>query len=261
MANSMDGQNSILSVVGPLATSASSLKLATKALLDQKPWLHDPMVHEIPWRGDSEVQSEGEKLCFAVMASDGIVNPMPPVRRAVDTVVKALQEQGHKVVEWKPPSHKPILDAALQTWTFDAGTDVKSAFALSGEPMAPQVSFYNGVDKESTASEIAALNVRLRDLKKEYLDYWTATEKETGTGRPVDAVICPLAPFPAARRERFRYLGYSVWVNALDYTSVVVPVTEVDKNVDVVEKSYTPIDESDKEVQDDCKCTLPDPIL
>jgi amidase len=119
--------------------------------------------------------------------------------------------------------------------------------------MAPQVSFYKGVDKESTASEIAAVNVRLRELKKEYLDYWTATEKDTGTGRPVDAVICPLAPFPAARRERFRYLGYSAFVNALDYTSVVVPVTNVDKSVDVVDDDYKPIDDSDAEVQGDCK--------
>jgi amidase len=253
MANSMDGQNSILSVTGPIATSAGSLKLVTKALLDKKPWLHDPLVHEIPWREEQEREIKEGKLCFGVLRTDGIVNPLPPVRRAVDVVVKALQDQGHKVIEWTPPSHKHIIDVALQTWVFDAGNDVKSAFALSGEPMAPQVSFYEDIEKEATASDIAAVNVRLRDLKREYLNYWVETEKSTGTGRPVDAVICPLAPFPAARREKYAYYGYSTWVNALDYTSVVVPVTNVDKSVDKVDGEYTPIDERDGEIQGDCK--------
>lgn len=40
MANSMDGQNTVLSVVGPLATSIRSLRLVFKSLLTQAPWLH-----------------------------------------------------------------------------------------------------------------------------------------------------------------------------------------------------------------------------
>ena len=44
MANTMDGQNSVLSVVGPLGTSAGAVKLVTKSLLSQKPWLYDPGV-------------------------------------------------------------------------------------------------------------------------------------------------------------------------------------------------------------------------
>ncbi|KAF2680837.1 amidase [Lentithecium fluviatile CBS 122367] len=251
MANSMDGQNSILSVVGPLATSAGSLKLVIKALLDKKPWLHDPMVHEIPWREEQEQGVREGKLCFGVLRSDGIVNPMPPIRRAVDMVVKALLDQGHEVIDWTPPSHQPLINASMQTWTFDAGIDVKRAFALSGEPMAPQIDFYSSIDKEMTASEIAVVNVNLRTLKKEYLDYWVSTEKKTGIGRMVDAVISPLAPFPAARRERYKYYGYSTWVNALDLTSVVVPVTEVDKGVDKVVEKYEAIDENDREIQND----------
>ena len=53
---------------------------------------------------------------------------------------------------------------------------------------------------------------------------------------------------------RFKYYGYSTWVNALDYTSVVVPVTTVDKKVDVKEEAFKALDEQDKSIQDDCKC-------
>lgn len=106
MANSMDGQNSILSVVGPLSHSAASLRLIIKALLSQQPWLHDPLVHEIPWRDEQEQQvidligsakPGATKLAFGIMKHDGVVTPHPPVQRAMDIVVKTLEKLGHKV--------------------------------------------------------------------------------------------------------------------------------------------------------------------
>ncbi|KAF1941663.1 amidase [Clathrospora elynae] len=258
IANSMDGQNSILSAVGPLATNAASLRLVTQALLAQKPWLSDPLVHEIPWRADHEAEvtkmlgkSDGGKLCFGILQTDGIVNPTPPIRRAISLVVEALTSAGHAVIDWTPPSHRTIVDVGFKPWVYDGGSDVRSAFALSGEPMSPQVAMYASPTKEFTASEIAATNVAMRTIKKEYLDYWNSTQAETGTGRPVDAVICPIAPFPAVRREKYKYYGYSTWVNVLDYTSVVVPVTVVDKRVDKKEEVYQAIDEKDQSVYDE----------
>ena len=81
----MDGQNSVLSVVGPLSNSAASLKLLVQALLSQKPWLHDPLVHEIPWRTEHEQQmlslinhkqQGSSKLVFGVLRHDGSVTPV-----------------------------------------------------------------------------------------------------------------------------------------------------------------------------------------
>ncbi|KAF2847529.1 general amidase-like protein GmdA [Plenodomus tracheiphilus IPT5] len=259
MANSMDGQNSILSVVGPLATNAASLRLITQAILQQKPWDIDPMVHEIPWRTDAEndvsnrASGANGGLVFGVMRTDGIVTPHPPVLRAVDEVVAALRAKGHEVIDWTPPSHKEIVDTGLNAWIFDAGRDVKSAFALSGEPMPPQVSFYASIppEKEFSATDIASTNRKLRALKKENLDYWNSTAAQTKSGRRVDGVICPLAPFAAARRERYKYYAYSTWVNALDYTSVVLPVTNVDKGVDRRVEGYQALSGEDGEIQGD----------
>jgi amidase len=36
-----------------------------------------------------------------------------------------------------------------------------------------------------------------RLLRKEYLDRWQATQSITGTGRPMDAIISPVAPYAA----------------------------------------------------------------
>ena len=268
MANSMDGQNSVLSVVGPLGTTAGAVTLATRAILSQSPWLFDPLVVNIPWRDAEEqavydlIKSTSGKgqLAFGVMRSDGIANPDPPVLRAVNLVVAALEKAGHKIIEWKPPSHQRLLDFTFKTWLYDGGKDIHQAFGLSGEPISPQVSMTYG-DKpkeEFTATSIAENNRVKLTFQKEYLDYWNSTALTSGTNRPVDGVIAPLAPYPAARPEKYKYYGFSAFVNGLDYTAVVVPVTLADKNVDKYADDYTPISDTDKVVFEDYDAELYD---
>ena len=265
MANSMDGQNSILSVVGPLAGNVASLRLVTKAVLAQKPWQHDPMVLEMPWRdaqekdmarllelGTRPVPAES-KLAFGVIRTDGVVNPTPPVARALEMVVAAVRAAGHVVVEWAGPAHSVINEVGFKSWIFDGGADVRGAFGLSGEPMSKQVEMFQKLEREMTGSEIARTNVDLRRIRKEYLEYWNSTAGATGTGRAVDGILCPLAPWPAARPEGYSYYGYSTFVNALDYTSVAVPVTNVDKAVDVAVEGYVALGEQDRTAQEACK--------
>lgn len=228
MANSMDGQNTILSVVGPIATSVGALRLMIKSILTQQPWLYDPLVNEIPWRDEQEQKTldlinatSGSQLVFGVFRHDGQVQPHPPVRRAIDIAVKTLEKLGHKVVEWNPPSHARGIEIALKTFFYDGGRDVNSAFDLSGEPMAPQLSLYlhdNGQPfLEATASEIAQNNVAKRSYQKEYMDYWNSTTDVTGTGRPIDAVICPAAQFAAARPNTFRFTRKVIIQNSQMY--------------------------------------------
>ena len=232
--------------------------------MSHEPWLHDPLVHDIPWRYDLEREileltggvgdaTKVGKLAFGLIKCDGQVQPVPPVRRALAIVTKALTDLGHEIVEWDPPPHKAILDEGMKTWVFDGGEDVKAAFDLSGEPMCDQISFYKDIPKQFTASEVAATNVRIRQLRKEYMEYWNSTVDKTSTGRPVDAVISPVAPFPAPKPKRYTYYGYSTFVNVLDYTSVVFPVTNVDKSLDKVDESFKPIDNLDKQINVDCE--------
>lgn len=105
-ANSMDGQNSILSVIGPIAANPRSLALVFKAVLSQQPWLCDPLVLEIPWREDivqrtrdslQESIQGPSKMCFAIMRHDGVVRPQPPILRGLDIMEKTLKRLGHKV--------------------------------------------------------------------------------------------------------------------------------------------------------------------
>lgn len=113
-ATSLDGQGTILSVIGPIAPTARSLTLLFKAVLGQEPWLYDPLALELPWRDDvvRETRALIEKardgvstLAFGIMKYDGMALVHPPIARGLRIVEKTLQRLGHRVVEWKPPSH------------------------------------------------------------------------------------------------------------------------------------------------------------
>ncbi|KAF7511208.1 hypothetical protein GJ744_005105 [Endocarpon pusillum] len=259
MPNSMDGQNSILSVVGPLATTIGGVRLLVKAILSQSPWLHDPLVVDMPWRDwvEHETQdlikaaaSGNSKLSFATLKHDGVVGLHPPVARALQLCADLLAKAGHKVIEWKPPSHEHGAKLVFNSWKYDGGADIHSAMALSGEPLAQQLFLFGDKpEKQYSAAEISANNVALREWRKQYMDYWNSTTELTGTGRPVDGVITAVAPFAAAPPLGYTYYGYTMFVNGLDYTSVVIPVTMVDKSLDVVDHSYQPLNDIDKTIQ------------
>ncbi|KAF2485586.1 amidase signature domain-containing protein [Neohortaea acidophila] len=248
MANTIEGQNTVLSVVGPLATTPDALKLVMQSLLSTKPWFYDPLVHEIPWRAQEE-NIFSHPLSFAVVRHDGRVAPTPPVARAIEKVVKMLEKRGHTVIEWKPtPSQDEINAICFKAFMFDGGNDCRDALDLADEPMA-KCCLIPPRGPQATAMDINAVNVEKREAQKAYMDYWNSTAALTGTGRPVDAIISPLAPFPAARPDGYTYYGYSTWVNMLDYTSVIVPVTHADKHVDKKDANFKAVDEADQQTQ------------
>lgn len=61
----------------------------------------------------------------------------------------------------------------------------------------------------------------------------------------------PVAPSAAARPERYRFYQYSTIWNTLDYTSCVVPVTNVDKRVDILDEGFKPVSELDRDNMSD----------
>jgi amidase len=78
--------------------------------------------------------------------------------------------------------------------------------------VAPVAAIYGSRKQQYTASQISEINILKRQYQKEYMEYWNSTASLTGTGRPVDAIISPLAPFAAARPDMYEYVGtYSRW--------------------------------------------------
>lgn len=105
--NSLEDQVTVPSVLGPLCRTISGLTEFTKALLSQKPWLHDPSVPNLPW-DESEYKLEaiggGKKLSVGVMWHDGVARPQPPYVRALKKTVEALKAAGHEGADGRSPS-------------------------------------------------------------------------------------------------------------------------------------------------------------
>ena len=265
MANSMDGQNSMLSVVGPMGGSPRDLALIMRSVLATEPWLHDPLVNEIPWRSELEQEARNlidaaaapgkPRLAFGLLRHDGSVRPHPPIARALDIVADALTKQGHAVIPWEPPNHARADIIGMTTWVYDGGADVHKAFALSGEPVSEQIQRVYGTQPSNqlTGEQSNANNVAKREFQREYAAYWNGTVAATGTGRPVDAVILPQAAHAAARPKMYFYAGYTTVGSVLDYPTVIVPVTRVDKSVDIADTTYQGVGEMDSLVWSTCE--------
>ncbi|KZT24712.1 general amidase [Neolentinus lepideus HHB14362 ss-1] len=250
--NAQEGQESISSVPGPMTNSVSGLKAFMKAVIDSKPWEKDPLVVRKEW-SEKEYQlsehGEGSKLCFAVMWDNGLLKPHPPLWRAMRLCKKALEAAGHTVIDWEPLNMMEIFKNAESIYNADAGHDFREVCKESGEPviqtMSPETNKHElALDeplvrtvlgpeqKMLTAWELWQLHKEKRALRKAQLDHWQATANRTGTGRPVDAIISPAAPYVAPPHGLNNDYFYTTFCNAMDYATSVLPVTFVDEELD-----------------------------
>ncbi|KAJ6786038.1 hypothetical protein PWT90_06572 [Aphanocladium album] len=245
VANSNDGHSIVNSVIGPLSTSVGALRLMMKAVVSQQPWLHDPLVLELPWREEDYISDK--KLCFGILRQDTEVRPHPAIIRAVDMVVAAMEALGHEVVEWKPLRHADMYKLRDEISACDGGQNIHADLRLSGEPPASRIPMVFGMEptEPKNATQIAELHIRKREIQKEYMDYWNSTAEVTSTGRAVDAFISPLVPFTGMRPGFDEFTTNSAIVNMLDYPACAFPVTVADKAVDVLDAEYKPQSEND----------------
>ncbi|KAG9021493.1 hypothetical protein FS837_007219, partial [Tulasnella sp. UAMH 9824] len=88
-----------------------------------------------------------------------------------------------------------------------------------------------------SAYELWQVHKKKVELRKQHLDHWERTKTRTGTGRPVDAILCPVAPFPAPPHGHNRNAFYTAIWNVLDYACAAFPVTKVDPSLDLPDPS------------------------
>ncbi|KZS93000.1 general amidase [Sistotremastrum niveocremeum HHB9708] len=245
--NSMEGQESIYSVFGPLSPRMSGIKAFTKAVIDSEPWRRDPVAIRKAWDEKAyqlEEHGNGQNLVFGILWDDDWVVPHPPVKRALQRTKDALLKAGHKTVDWKALKHGDIYAVGGAIWAADGGKDFDTTCAPTGEPListmlpsstedTPEPPAFRQRAKK-TAYELWQIHKQKRALRKEYLDSWEATKSVTGTGRPIDAIISPVAPWAPPPHGKNTSAAYTLIWNTLDYAACVFPVTTVNPAIDVV---------------------------
>ena len=94
-------------------------------------------------------------------------------------------------------------------------SDISATTAETGEPrltsMSPEesASIETGVEYTPgiSAYDLWQVQKKRTTLREEYLAHWRATAERTGTGRPVDAIIAPVAPFPPPPHGLTKYIS------------------------------------------------------
>jgi amidase len=126
--------------------------------------------------------------------------------------------------------------------------DVMEHINASGEPAIPNIQDLVNPDIQKVdVNGLWDLQAQKWDYQMQYLARWQETEKQMGT--QLDVIVAPISPTAAIRHNQFKYYGYASATNLLDFTSVVVPVTFADKNVDIENKGYVPLSDLDQLVQ------------
>ncbi|UJR07732.1 hypothetical protein I4U23_012016 [Adineta vaga] len=235
--NSLDGLESVTSVIGPMTRSLSNIYFLFKSILETKPWLIDPQVHNIPWREDLFQEGRKEKLSFGVILFDQIVQLSPPVKRAMNMAIKALEQAGHEIIEWDTTDHPQGNNFLVKMFSSDGGEDIRKALELSGEPLMSGA-FIGSAETEMSVYETWQENVARRDYAIKYLEKWNQTKEKTSTGRPIDGILSPIYALPAYPHDFKLTVGYTGIANLLQLSSVILPVTRVDPKLDQITDDY-----------------------
>lgn len=104
-----------------------------KSVIDQRPWLNDPLSVRKPWAEDEYKLVEhgaGKQLCFAIISDYDGIKPHPPILRGLQAVKDVLLKAGHQgmncssdpprarihisaVIDWEALRHQEIFDVGV----------------------------------------------------------------------------------------------------------------------------------------------------
>ncbi|TGJ88276.1 hypothetical protein E0Z10_g453 [Xylaria hypoxylon] len=257
-STSMPGQEGIPSVYSPMTRTLNDLTYFTRAIVGMQPWKYDYSVHPLAWRSDIEKEyATKSKLRVGIMRTDGVVDPSPACRRALEETEAALKLAGHEIVEIDPPSPYEALYLGAHLLNAD-GCQTFRSFMRYGEwndPGADQLDWlmrlsrpfkyiyylwvkyirkddvWAGLIKgwhQKSAYENFQLVAKREAYRSKWFDWWNKVD--------IDFMITPTNATPAVPHDGMKdavsSCGYTFLFNVLDYTTGCIPITHVDKNID-----------------------------
>ncbi|KAI5924996.1 amidase [Camillea tinctor] len=234
----MPGQEAIQSVNGPMTRTLADLELWARIVVDARPWRLDPRCLPIPWRA----APLPPRLRVAVLWNDGMVQPTPPVARALRQTAERLRAAGHEVVDWSPEDQPEGYALLGRVFLADGGRAIREQLERTSEPWRPEMRMYEEA-REIGALEYWQLHLDRQAYQKRYLDRWLAAG--------IDAILCPTTPYSSVENGKFKHVGYTGVYNVLDYSCISFPTgITVDKSVDVaLGDTYKPLTEEDRQIQ------------
>lgn len=209
----------ILAVEGPMGTSLRDLDLMMSIVLGAKPHLREPTLVPTLWKGLSAAASPQQRpLKIGFMMHDGVIQPQPPVVRALEWAKSKLS--GSNSFELRPFAPYKTADAIKsirKAYWPDGGAGIKAGLAKTGEPLETLTKWIikDAEGPPYTWEQLFNLRLERDDFRTKFAEHWTEQD--------VDVVICPVFVGPAAAHDTALYWDYTALWNYVDYPGVVVP--------------------------------------
>ncbi|RSH85351.1 hypothetical protein EHS25_004747 [Saitozyma podzolica] len=203
--------------------------------------------HTPPWRdvddsgrgaGFDGWSGVGGKLRVGVMWEDGVVRPVKPTRRTLQTMEDKLRRlSGVELVDFAPESVPEIWKITAQLYYIDGGRKLREAFGE--EPMYPLTKWIVSQARELSTEEVTELVNRRNALRQRYSALFQSLH--------LDVILCPASPAPALPFHTSKYWSYTSLFNFLDWPGVVFP-TGVQVTLDDQDADYEPRNEDEQHV-------------
>lgn len=265
-----------------MAKTLEDITFYSKAVIDAQPWLVDPKVLPIPWRS----VERKTKLRVAVLWNDGIVEPTPPVTRALKETVEKLKAAGHEIVgTWDPSLHRKIVevlvsicicrlekrstddDRQARMFVADGGKSVRALLEPAQEPFRPEMQGYSEAAELGT-HDMWQLHLERSELQKKYLDQWMSydgldailgkcdVELSRRDALTDDDVAAPTTPYATVAHGDFEYVGYTGVYNVVDYSAVSFPCEVTADREKDQPSSFEPLSDICRSVHAKCRQTI-----
>ncbi|KAF7563560.1 hypothetical protein G7046_g569 [Stylonectria norvegica] len=243
LASPAAAELNILCSTGPMCRSMRDMDLFMNCVIGAKPHLKDPKVVPFPWTG---LQTPlGRRLKIGIIQNDGLIDPQPPVKRAMSWATKLLSDPKYadlvEVKEFTPFGAAEAWVKIRKMYWPDGGQHAKDAILASGEPVH-SLSDWIWKDEEpngmQTAHDVNLARRERDDFRCEFAESWNKQD--------VDVVLGPAFVGPACAHDTAYYWTYTSLYNLVDYPGVVLPTPVAAKAYEKYDSAYVPL-------SDDCQ--------
>ncbi|CAE6411906.1 unnamed protein product [Rhizoctonia solani] len=210
----------------PMAHSTRDLELFCRVIMSYEPWNIDPATLAFPWKSSFAGAETKTKLLIGLLVDDGVVAPHPPIVEQLHKARDALVAAGHEVIDFELQDSMHAFELIVKLLLPDAGADMRAILAESGEPAVPNVEALLAQGEKYgvlTLAETYAANLERDQFRARALKYWNDTALRTKSGRPIDAVLCPVSYTLAPTHYTAGWIGYTTYWNLLDLPQVTFP--------------------------------------
>ncbi|KAH7190854.1 amidase signature domain-containing protein [Fusarium oxysporum] len=234
------GCGSIVGTLGPFARSLRDLELFCKAYSSSSPWIEDIFLvpSDILSPAIGRQLDPSAYLRVGILFDDGVVSPLPPIRRVLDKVRSRLRWKASvQVKTFTPWDHAKAWRIHRHPQTCHAGSEPLEHFT---EWILNECE----IGASQAGSTLQTRRITRDAFRRLYAAHWRRAD--------VDVIVSPVTPSTAPPLGTSRYWGYSAIWNLLQYTAVAIPaaalVGEGNGAQELAKEVYEPKNEIESQI-------------